>query len=122
MAKEPEVQPEVQYDTAPIPDMSDLTPPPAAPTETVQEAASDQYMLGQLANHPGWGLFTDRIEKRILALKTLDGVVLEGLTPEQVGHKYLVAREAALVLTTELAYVRTVAKSIQRKRNKLVEE
>lgn len=115
---------ELAYDTAPVPDIADLAAevPATQATESVQIQQADQHHLLSLALHPGWRVFTERIEKRIYQLKTLDGVTLAGLKPEEVGQKYLVAREAAGVLEDELKYVRTVAKSLSRVRNKLIED
>jgi hypothetical protein len=104
-------------DTAPIPDVTQIELPsreaPAADSALGEEDRRQQA-LGHLVDAPGWSTFVERIQKRMLKLKTLEGVDISKLTREQVGERFIVGQLAAGVIEEELKAVQSIGDAIKR--------
>lgn len=101
-------------DGAITPDVSQLEIETAPRTTEHSAEALKQRAQAKLTEAPGWSLFVERLRARIVQLKTLEGVDITGLSPEQVGTKFLIGREAAVVLEAEIARIEALAAAIAR--------
>lgn len=101
-------------DNAIAPSADALRPKPKHTADTVadegtRKAKADERALAGLTKAAGWNLFVERYRARVLKLKTLDGVVIQGKTPAEVGTIYLVATEAASRMEQELEAILSIA-------------
>lgn len=105
------------FDTAPIPDVTQIELPSReaqTPDSALGEEERKQEAIGHLVDAPGWSTFVERIQKRMLKLKTLEGVDISKLSREQIGERFIVGQLAAGVIEEELKAVQTIGDAIKR--------
>lgn len=97
-----------------IPSADEVVPQrkPRPEAETLEELQADDAIYASLADHPGWELFRNTVLKRADDMERLAGAKIEGMPLEEVGKRYVVAREAAAVLRNEIKTVEATAQVV----------
>ncbi len=90
------------------PDNQPFVPPMTeAPVDDAQaQAEAVDKQLGDIINHPAWEQIENMLKTRIDEFKTLRSADMAGLSLDQVGQKFLVARMVAEELENVLQKVR----------------